>query len=80
MYHLGGEYPDGSASRAMWRYDPVLNAWHEMAGMNVCRYVLDSVMYRLIIAITPRITKYALVYNILQVGLVLLNALCAIHI
>ena len=38
LYHLGGEYPDGSASRAMWRYDPVLNAWHEMAGMNVCRY------------------------------------------
>ena len=34
---LGGEYPDGSASRAMWRFDPVLNAWHEMAGMNVCR-------------------------------------------
>ena len=38
LYYLGGEYPDGSASRAMWRYDPVLNAWHEMAGMNVCRY------------------------------------------
>jgi hypothetical protein len=34
----GGEYPDGSASRAMWRYDPVLNTWHEMAPMNVCRY------------------------------------------
>jgi hypothetical protein len=36
----GGEYPDGSASRAMWRYDPVLNTWHEMAPMNVCRYHL----------------------------------------
>ena len=36
---LGGEYPDGSASRAMWRYDPVLNTWHEMAPMNVCRWV-----------------------------------------
>ena len=38
----GGEYPDGSASRAMWRFDPALNAWHEMAGMNVCRYVFDG--------------------------------------
>lgn len=44
LYMAGGEYPDGSASRAMWRYDPVLNAWHEMAGMNVCRSELGLVM------------------------------------
>lgn len=44
LYMAGGEYPDGSASRAMWRFDPVLNAWHEMAGMNVCRSELGLVM------------------------------------
>jgi len=44
LYMAGGEYPDGSASKAMWRYDPVLNAWHEMAGMNVCRSELGLVM------------------------------------
>jgi hypothetical protein len=41
--YAGGEYPDGSASRAMWRYDPVLNTWHEMAPMNVCRSSLIDV-------------------------------------
>lgn len=44
LYMAGGEYPDGSASRAMWRYDPVLNTWHEMAPMNVSRSELGLVM------------------------------------
>jgi N-acetylneuraminic acid mutarotase len=45
LYMAGGEYPDGSASRAMWRFDPALNAWHEMAGMNVCRSVFLFIQY-----------------------------------
>ncbi len=30
----GGEFPDGSASRSMWRYDPCFDSWQEMASMN----------------------------------------------
>ncbi|CAG0916317.1 unnamed protein product [Notodromas monacha] len=33
MYLAGGEFPDGSASRAVWRYDPVFDQWQEMAQM-----------------------------------------------
>ena len=44
MYMAGGEYPDGSASRAVWRYDPVLNAWQEMADMRVPRSELGLAM------------------------------------
>ncbi len=33
MYMAGGEYPDGSASKAVWRYDPRINVWQEMAPM-----------------------------------------------
>ena len=40
----GGEYPDGSASRAVWRYDPVLDAWQEMADMRVPRSELGLAM------------------------------------
>ena len=44
MYMAGGEYPDGSASRALWRYDPVLNSWHEMAPMQTPRSELGLAM------------------------------------
>ncbi|XP_063244711.1 uncharacterized protein LOC134545858 isoform X3 [Bacillus rossius redtenbacheri] len=37
LYLAGGEFPDGSASRSMWRYDPVLDVWQEMAPMLVPR-------------------------------------------
>ncbi|XP_043945581.1 kelch-like protein 20 isoform X1 [Protopterus annectens] len=37
IYLAGGEFPDGSASREMWRYDPCLDSWQEMAPMNVAR-------------------------------------------
>ena len=33
----GGEFPDGSASRSMWRYDPCFDTWQEMTSMNVPR-------------------------------------------
>ena len=33
----GGEFPDGSASRSMWRYDPCFDSWQEMASMNAPR-------------------------------------------
>lgn len=44
MYMAGGEYPDGSASRSMWRYDPILDKWEEMAGMRVPRSELGLAM------------------------------------
>ena len=37
LYMAGGEFPDGSASRSMWRYDPCFDSWQEMASMNVPR-------------------------------------------
>ncbi|XP_067128423.1 kelch-like protein 20 [Centruroides vittatus] len=37
LYMAGGEFPDGSASKSMWRYDPVFDSWQEMAFMNVAR-------------------------------------------
>ena len=33
MYMAGGEYPDGSASKAVWRYDPTLDVWQEVESM-----------------------------------------------
>ena len=33
MYMAGGEYPDGSASKAVWRFDPMFNVWQELAQM-----------------------------------------------
>lgn len=38
----GGEFPDGSASRSMWRYDPCFDAWQEVASMNVPRSELGK--------------------------------------
>ena len=37
MYMAGGEYPDGSASKAVWRFDPAINVWQEMASMGTRR-------------------------------------------
>ncbi|XP_002730985.1 kelch-like protein 24 [Saccoglossus kowalevskii] len=37
MYMSGGEFPDGSASKDVWRYDPSFDHWLEMAPMNVPR-------------------------------------------
>ncbi len=37
LYMAGGEFPDGSASRSMWRYDPCFDSWQEMASMNAPR-------------------------------------------
>ncbi|KTG35961.1 hypothetical protein cypCar_00025492 [Cyprinus carpio] len=44
LYLAGGEFPDGSASREMWRYDPCFDSWSEMAPMNVARSELGLVM------------------------------------
>ena len=33
LYVAGGEYPDGTASRSLWKYDPIFDQWHEMASM-----------------------------------------------
>lgn len=42
LYLAGGEFPDGSASREMWRYDPCFDTWLEMAPMNVARSELGE--------------------------------------
>ncbi|XP_069093325.1 kelch-like protein 20 isoform X2 [Pleurodeles waltl] len=42
LYLAGGEFPDGSASREMWRYDPCFDIWQEMAPMNVARSELGG--------------------------------------
>ncbi|XP_053708687.1 kelch-like protein 20 isoform X1 [Synchiropus splendidus] len=44
IYLAGGEFPDGSASREMWRYYPCFDSWLEMAPMNVARSELGLVM------------------------------------
>ena len=38
----GGEYPDGSASQAFMRYDPVLDLWQEMASLKTPRSELGK--------------------------------------
>lgn len=43
MYLAGGEYPDGSASRSVWRFDPILDVWHEMASMLTPRSELGNI-------------------------------------
>ncbi|XP_026181603.1 kelch-like protein 20 isoform X3 [Mastacembelus armatus] len=50
LYLAGGEFPDGSASREVWRYDPRFDSWMEMSPMNVARSelglaVLDGFIY-----------------------------------
>ena len=38
----GGEFPDGSASRSVWRYDPCFDTWMEMASMSLPRSELGE--------------------------------------
>ena len=38
----GGEYPDGSASKAVWRYDPTLDHWQEVESMQTPRSELGN--------------------------------------
>jgi len=37
MFLAGGEFPDGSASRSLWKFDPCYESWQELAPMNVPR-------------------------------------------
>lgn len=37
LYLSGGEFPDGSVTRCLWRYDPVLDEWHDLAPMKSAR-------------------------------------------
>ncbi|CAN8004496.1 unnamed protein product, partial [Ixodes hexagonus] len=50
LFMVGGEYPDGSVSKATWRFDPAINVWNEMAPMENARSelgvaVLDGFVY-----------------------------------
>lgn len=38
----GGEFPDGTASRSLWKYNPCLDRWAELAAMNTCRSELGE--------------------------------------
>ena len=58
MYMAGGEYPDGSASKAVWRFDPVLNIWQEMAQMMTPRSELGLVLMDGFIYAIGIINKY----------------------
>ena len=42
----GGEYPDGSASKAVWRYDPTLDIWQEVESMQTPRSELGNISFR----------------------------------
>lgn len=44
IYLAGGEFPDGSASRSMWRFDQNLDTWMEMVPMNMARSELGMRM------------------------------------
>lgn len=45
LYLAGGEYPDGNASRSVWRYDPCLDTWDEMQSMQTPRSELGRNLY-----------------------------------
>lgn len=34
LYLAGGEFPDGTVTRCLCRYDPVLDEWHDLAPMS----------------------------------------------
>ena len=42
VYMAGGEYPDGSASKSVWRYDPTLDVWQEVESMQTPRSELGK--------------------------------------
>ncbi|XP_066970554.1 kelch-like protein diablo isoform X2 [Macrobrachium rosenbergii] len=50
LYLAGGEFPDGTVTRCLWRYEPVLDEWHDLAPMSKPRSelgvaVLDGYVY-----------------------------------
>ncbi|KAL3876219.1 hypothetical protein ACJMK2_034089 [Sinanodonta woodiana] len=44
LYLAGGEFPDGSASRSVYRFDQNLDLWQEMGPLNVARSELGLAM------------------------------------
>ena len=60
MYMAGGEYPDGSASQAFWRYDPVLDVWQEMASMQTPRSELGILIIHFI---HSRVSNPGILFN-----------------
>ena len=48
VYMAGGEYPDGSASKSVWRYDPTLDVWQEVESMQTPRSELGKTTWNLI--------------------------------
>ena len=51
LYLAGGEFPDGSVTRCLWRYDPVINEWQDLAPMEYPRSELGDVLGFLILFI-----------------------------
>ncbi|CAN8028296.1 unnamed protein product [Ixodes persulcatus] len=50
LFMVGGEFPDGSVSKATWRFDPALNVWNELAPIETARSelgvaTLDGLVY-----------------------------------
>lgn len=44
IYLVGGEFPDGNASSSVWKYDPVLDHWQEVAPLQNPRSELGIAM------------------------------------
>ncbi|XP_065570128.1 kelch-like protein diablo [Artemia franciscana] len=44
LYLCGGEFPDGSASSLLWRYDSATDSWHDLAQMSTPRSELGVAM------------------------------------
>lgn len=44
LFMAGGEFPDGSASKSFWRYDPGFDNWLELTSMNMPRSELGLAM------------------------------------
>ncbi|MCL4132230.1 UNVERIFIED_CONTAM: hypothetical protein GTU68_044623, partial [Idotea baltica] len=42
LYLSGGEFPDSSVTRCLWKYDPVLDEWHDLAPMKSARSELGQ--------------------------------------
>lgn len=42
LYLAGGELPDGTVTRCLSRYDPVLDGWHDLAPMGQPRSELGK--------------------------------------
>uniref|UniRef100_A0A8C8G862 BTB domain-containing protein n=1 Tax=Oncorhynchus tshawytscha TaxID=74940 RepID=A0A8C8G862_ONCTS len=68
LYLAGGEFPDGSASREMWRYDPCFDSWLEMAPMNVARSELGKNQSFLILDSNLSVSSWLLGGAVLEDG------------